>query len=814
MASHAKNRTALISSTLPSLIGGVSQQPWSVRLPNQCEEMVNCSASITEFLRRRPSTSNIAKIFDADYGEANSNIALHLINRDENEKYIVVVSNRDIKVFDLEGNEQTVVNNSPEYLNVSDPSTDLSFMTINDYTFIANKKKTVEMDSAKTDTPFSSALVFIKQASYNTTYTITLQDSGTHSFTTADGVNRTDEPVDEISSKQIIEELARQINQTYYSIRYEKSCLYIVRNDGEDFSITVDDSRSNSHTSMCKHKIQTFSDLLKVAPNGYEVEVTGDAGSAFDNYYVKFQVTDGTEFGDGVWVETVAPDIKYKLDASTMPHTLVRNADSTFTFGPAEWGERKCGDEETSPTPSFVGKTISEVFFYRNRLGFLSWENVVMSRVGDFFSFFTSTATTLVDDDPIDVASSHIKPTNLSHAISYTGGLLLFSDSTQFVFEHDSVLANSTVSIRPITEFEADMLVAPVTSGKTIFFATRRGEYAGIREYYTLPENADQNDAADVAAHVPWYIKGRAKKFSCSTNEDILFVQTTEDADSIYVYKYFWNGTEKSQSCWSRWDMAGTVLGFDVLNTDLYIVMKYNDDGIYIERMSIEPNHKDDGEEFEYCIDRKIDETSLTDAFYDSDSKQTTFTLPYPVSSLDDLMIVTRKGGSTIPIGVKLEVVSLTGNNTVVTVKGNLNVSGGGLVTEPLYVGVKYNSYYEFSTLARRMAGVNTTNGGAAYIDGRLQLRRLTINVSETGYVECTVSPDYRDASTYIFSGKELGHGSNVLGEIPLYTGDVNIPILSKNTQVKIACHSDSYLPFSLVNATWEGFYNIRSLRK
>lgn len=813
MASHAKNRSALISSTLPSLIGGVSQQPWSVRLPNQCEEMINCTASITEFLRRRPCTVNVAKIFDDSDDAFDSDIAIHLINRDEDERYIVVIANKEIKVFGLDGTEYDVTNNDEDYLDVDDPSTDLSFLTINDYTFIVNKDMTVEMSDDTTSSLPSSALVFIKQASYNTTYTITLEDSGTHSFTTEDGVNTTDEDVDEISSKQIASELASQIDTDYYTVSYKKSCIYIKRIDGSDFSITVDDTRSNTHTSVCKHKIQTFSDLLEVAPNGYRVEVTGDANSSFDNYYVKFQTTDGSSFGNGVWVETVAPEIPYKLDASTMPHTLIRNSDGTFTFDAATWNNRVCGDEETSPDPSFVGRTISKVFFYRNRLGFLSWENVCMSRTGDFFNFFNSTVTTMVDDDPIDVAASHTRPTNIEHCIAYTGGLLLFSDSTQFILEHDSVLANSTVSIRPITEFEADMLVAPVTSGKTVFFGTKRGEYAGIREYYTLPENADQNDAADVAAHIPWYIEGRAKKFTCSTNEDILFVQTDEDTDSIYVYKYFWNGTEKSQSCWSRWDMSGTVLGFDILNTELYLVMKYDDDGIYIEKMSIEPNHKDDGEDFEYCIDRKVDETSLTDASYDEDLKQTTFTLPYPVSDSDDLMIVTRDGDeSTIATGVKLEIVSLT-NNTIVVVKGNLSLSDDTVV-EPLFIGVKYNSYYEFSTLARRMAGVNTTNGGAAYIDGRLQLRRLTINVSETGYLECTVSPDYRDESTYVFSGKELGHGSNVLGEIPLYTGDINIPILSKNTQVKIACHSDSYLPFSLVNATWEGFYNIRSMRK
>ncbi|UZT50288.1 non-contractile tail tubular protein [Enterobacter phage 03_vB_Eclo_IJM] len=57
--------------------------------------------------------------------------------------------------------------------------------------------------------------------------------------------------------------------------------------------------------------------------------------------------------------------------------------------------------------PSFVDSTINDVFFYRNRLGFLSGENVIMSRSAGYFAFFLKSVATLSDDDPIDVAVSH-----------------------------------------------------------------------------------------------------------------------------------------------------------------------------------------------------------------------------------------------------------------------------------------------------------------------------------------------------------------------------------------------------------------------
>lgn len=790
----------LVSSTIPNLISGVSQQPWNVRLPTQAEEQVNCQSSVTDFLKRRPATRHLARIRDTP---AANGIASHHINRDETEQYIVTADASGINVFDLEGNAKTVsvTGTGAAYLAAATaPNRDLRFLTINDYTFVLNRRVAVKTLPDLSPKRQPEAIVFIKQASYNTTYSINLNGTA-YSTTTEDGVAPADQPADKLSSLDICNALAQQLPKETFSVQSSNSTIWIRRHDGGDFTVKVQDSRSNTHTSVCKGKVQRFSDLPTVAPRGFVTEIIGDASSSFDNYFCVFEPSDaGDAFGSGTWKETVKPGIPCKLDPATLPHALIRQADGTFTFGPLEWGERICGDEDSAPFPSFVGRTLNGLFFYRNRLSFLSGENVVMSEVGEFFNFFLTTVTTLVDSDVVDVAASHTKSSILHHAVTFSGGLLLFSDQSQFVLEHDTVLSNATVSIKPVTEFEASMKAAPVSSGKTVFFATDKGEWGGVREYITLPDNSDQNDASDITAHVPRYVRGNVSRLECSTNEDMLLVLSEEMRTSLWLYKYFWNGSEKIQSAWSRWDMCGEVLSAAILNTGVYLIMQYGD-GVYLEKMDITPGYKDEGETFEYCLDRKITERDVTLGAYDAINKTTAITLPYDIPAGYTPVVVTRTGGPDAP-GNLLRRVDVTGPRTI-------TVEGPDAHGRKLFIGIPYESSYTFSTFAIREGD----SKGNAVTTGRLQLRRLTLNCSNTGFLHMHVTPKFRPTSTYTFTGRELGHGTNIIGAIPLYTGTINFPILSLNTQVEVKVGSDSFLPFALVNASWEGFYNTRNAR-
>ena len=792
----------LVSSTIPNLISGVSQQPWNVRLPTQAEEQVNCTSSVTDFLKRRPATRHLARIRDIT---AANGIACHHINRDDTEQYIVMADATGIYIFDLEGNAKTVSitgTGAAGYLAAAatTPNRDLRFLTINDYTFVLNRRVAVKTLPDLSPKRQPEAIVFIKQASYNTTYSINLNGTA-YSTTTEDGVAPADQPADKLSSLDICNALAQQLPKETFSVQTSNSTIWIRRHDGGDFTVKVQDSRSNTHTSVCKGKVQRFSDLPTVAPRGFITEIVGDASSSFDNYFCVFEPSDaGDAFGSGTWKETVKPGIPCKLDPATLPHALIRQADGTFTFGPLKWGERSCGDEDSAPFPSFVGRTLNGLFFYRNRLSFLSGENVVMSEVGEFFNFFLTTVTTLVDSDVVDVAASHTKSSILHHAVTFSGGLLLFSDQSQFVLEHDTVLSNATVSVKPVTEFEASMRAAPVSSGKTVFFATDKGEWGGVREYITLPDNSDQNDASDITAHVPRYVRGGISRLECSTNEDMLLVLSDQKRTSLWLYKYFWNGSEKIQSAWSRWDMCGEVLSAAILNTGIYLIMQYGD-GIYLEKMDITPGYKDEGETFEYCLDRKITEQDVTLGAYDAINKTTAITLPYDIPAGYTPVVVTRTGGQDAP-GNLLRRVRVTGPRT-------LTVEGPDAHGKKLFIGIPYTSSYTFSTFAIREGD----NKGNAVTTGRLQLRRLTLNCSNTGFLHMHVTPKCRPTSTHTFTGRELGHGTNIIGAIPLYTGTISFPILSLNTQAEVKAESDSFLPFALVNASWEGFYNTRNAR-
>ena len=45
---------------------------------------------------------------------------------------------------------------------------------------------------------------------------------------------------------------------------------------------------------------------------------------------------------------------------------------------------REVGDDTSNPFPTFVGTTIQEMFFHRNRLGMISGEQIVMSKPGQY----------------------------------------------------------------------------------------------------------------------------------------------------------------------------------------------------------------------------------------------------------------------------------------------------------------------------------------------------------------------------------------------------------------------------------------------
>ena len=164
----------LISSSIPNLINGVSQQPAALRLASQCEQMVNCMPSPVEGLKKRPPAQHVAKLFAGSAG-ANRPFTT-IVDRDGTIQFLVLLLDNNIKVFGLDGSVKTVTTpDGTSYLDVTgEPSSTFRVASVADYMFIVNREKTVAMSATTSPSWGTKSMVFIRSAEYATTYSITV----------------------------------------------------------------------------------------------------------------------------------------------------------------------------------------------------------------------------------------------------------------------------------------------------------------------------------------------------------------------------------------------------------------------------------------------------------------------------------------------------------------------------------------------------------------------------------------------------------------------------------------------------------------
>lgn len=797
----------LITSSIPNLINGVSQQPPTLRLASQSEEQVNFLSSVADGLTVRPPSRHLAVLDNADWEDA----FIHTINRDVSERYLVVIRNGQLRVFEAEtGIERTV--NAPDgwaYLNGAG-KTDYRAVTVADYTFILNRQKTVKASTTLTPARPNQAMIFVKAGNYGKTYRVTLNGIEIAKHETVDGSTSSHTKL--VDTTYIAEELLRGINNQEsqnpgthgdytgynplpagFTATRQDSLILITGPEGTSFSINAEDGAGGVGIDAIQSQVQRFSDLPKEAPEGFEVEVVGDQSSSFDNYYVKFQ-TEGAN-GVGVWKEHAKGGEESALNTATMPHTLVRESDGTFTFSRPEWKEREVGDLEKIPHPSFVDRRVRDIFFFRNRLGFVSDENVIMSQDGAYFDFFRSTATTVLDTDPIDVAVTSERVSILNFAVPFNRTLLLFSDQSQFVLEGGNVLSPQTVAVAQATAFESLPNVRPVGVGQFVYFPVPRGSFAGLREYF-VQEGNEQNDALDVTSHVPRYLPRSLSQLAASSSEDTLVALAESAPNSMWVYRFFFNQEGKLQSAWSRWEFSGEdkILSVAFIESRLYMVVSRGGK-TFIDWITLESGAADAGSSALFRLDRGVPSEDCT---VSREGEFTHFSLPFETA--EEITVVVRGDDPNFPEGLAVPHVKL--DNATLRIRGDW--TGARLV-----LGQKLTARYLFSTFFMRSS--EPGGGVSANADGRLQLRYLSVDYSRTGFFKVQSTPRARNTTEKVFSGRTLGVESGTLGSFNLATGRMRVPIMCRNTDASIEIVCDSHLPASFTAAEWEASFTSRA---
>ena len=815
---------AVVSKAIPTLLRGVSQAADLMKQPDHADIQDNADSNPVLGLTKRSGLQFVTSLSNSTLG----NVHIQTINRDANEQYVAIFSNGNVKVYELDGTELTV--NKPDgtaYLNTSTPRSIIKTVTIADFTFVVNTSITAAMDSTLSAGTDTQAVVFINQATSKTTYTVTVDGNTVTKDTDGD---------DPLSTDTVATSLRNSLNSalTGFTIAQNGPVLHIKKNDGSNFSIDGSDTQGDTKMTIIKDTVQRFTDLPNVSPNGYIVEVKGDEDTNFDNYYVKFVTNNGGAFEEGQWEETVESGITFKFDYATMPHVLIRQADGNFRFAKVDgdtytaggqsfdlpkWGERTVGDLISAPDPSFIGNKINNVFFFRNRLGFLAGDNVILSRVSEFFNFFPETVISVLDSEPIDVAASHTKVAILRSAVTIGERLILFSEQTQFVLTSSADnLTPKTANVLVATEFESSADANPVGSGTSIYFLTKKGSFAGVREYI-IQGDAQIRDASNTTIHVPKLIPSGIYKMAVSNNQDILVLLGTDNPNKLYINRWLYgDGFVKQLNAWFTFTINPnrSILNVDFIGTDLFVVVE-EANKVTLEKIPFETDFREPNSTFEYHLDHKVTEaTSGVSVSYSSGTGLSTFTVPYRLranmtvvgrylATGETSTFIDNQGNTkTLVSGQVLQTTNTTdGSTSTITATGDFRNS-------KFIIGEPYEMHYRFSKQK-----VTTGAGGTPeIISGRLQIHHFYFKYEDAGFFQVEVTPENRDTSIHKFTGRLLGTASSKIGEINLDTGTFKVPIMSKSDRVNIDVKNNTFLPTRLASAEYEGVFHIRSARR
>ena len=318
---------AAISQKIGNLIGGVSQQPDTNKFNGQLRSCDNFYPDTALGLTKRPGLRGISKLANAV-----ADGTWFPIFRDDQEKYIVQFSKAGaLKIWSANsGLQQTVNAVAAESITYATHKSadELQTLQINDYIFVLNRTKTVEAGTAAAAAQVPFAFVTINTIAYGSTYTVTLDNATSFSYTTTHNTGAA-----QLNVHDIVHNLSNSIDaNANYVASHVGNTILVYRANSGNFAISAVGGNVGTSITAFKGSVTSAAQLPKSFFKDYKIKVEGTTDSGTDDYWVKFITSDGTGAGAGFWEETIAPGVIQDLNATTMPHVIIREANGTFTY--------------------------------------------------------------------------------------------------------------------------------------------------------------------------------------------------------------------------------------------------------------------------------------------------------------------------------------------------------------------------------------------------------------------------------------------------------------------------------------------------
>ena len=514
-------------------------------------------------------------------------------------------------------------------------------------------------------------------------------------------------------------------------------------------------------------------------------------------------------YGEGVWEECPAPNLDVKFDVDTMPLQITRVLPGTFAinggsatsysngafrFAYPPWDDRDVGDDLTNPKPSFVDNKINKLVFFRNRIGLLSGENVILSRVNDFHNFWAKTAFTIANADPIDLQSTSTYPTDLFDAIEVNAGLLMFSASQQFLLKTDEAqLTPETAIVSYLSSYAFNEKTKPFNMGTTAGWLNSTAKRTRFHEMAGVQRNGEPQVLEQTKIISKLFPDDITLVAESTENQMVLFASVNKN--EVWGYKYYTQGDQRIQSAWFRWELPGTVT-FHCMMDDVYYAILKN--GSVYTLQSFDIKKATDTlmvgtapDEFLIHLDTKteISSGSLT---YNATTNKTSMTKPTGYDNAGQLAVFCKTAGDNV------------GRFSKATVNGSNLEWTGDWSSLDVVLGYLYEMEIELPTIFIQQSDGQQIKSETR---GSLIVHRLNFSFGAVGLIDVTLKRKGR--ADYNKTYESIDWDSYIANTLSISEEFIHtIPVYERNTNLSIHLNSTHPSPATVNSMTWEGDYN------
>ena len=555
-------------------------------------------------------------------------------------------------------------------------------------------------------------------------------------------------------------------------------------------------------------KVNDVGDLPTQCKHGMVVEVINSVADE-DNHYVKFFGNNDRD-GEGTWEECAKPGRLIRIKRSTMPVVLIRTADGNFrlteldgssytisgtTYYAPQWDDALVGDDVTNPEPSFIGRNINKLLFFRNRFTVLADENIIMSRPGDFTNFFAKSAIQFIASDPVDIAASSEYPAILYDGIQVNTGLVIFSKNQQFMLTTDSdVFSPQTAKINALSTYNFNFSTNPISLGTTIGFLDNAGKYSRFFEMAQVQREGEPV-IIEQSAVVSKLFEKDLKLISNSRENSVIFF-SEENTSTLYGYRYFDQINERKLASWFKWTLKGNIQYHCMQDDFLFVVVRNNNKDQLLKIAIKADSNTFTFKENKVHLDHLMEVTTPITS-YDSTTNKTTFIQPVGITDVTNLVAFDNGTGNQNGRYAEVKQAPIANINNYLEIEGDWS-------NQTFLIGYEFTMSIAIPTIYyltqsgqnwRADTRANTILHRIKFGFGPIGLYKVTVNRLGKAIYEQVF--EMTTADSYLASTAALVD-DNYLRSVPIYDRNINTSLTLSSTHPA---------PATIHNLTWEGVY-------